>query len=123
MKTFAVKLNEYECGALAEIIMHGADQSFDMHELAVQLDDIFRLGTCSGGILAHIYDEKYRYVQPPLVQGWMHMSTAPKDGTRFIAYDPRNGLLFTMHWNDEWLTDYESWSGTFTHWMPRPARP
>jgi hypothetical protein len=56
--------------------------------------------------------------------GWRPIETAPKDGRRFIAYDPHVGMLFTMHWDDgEFLTDYERWSGRFTHWMPRPTPP
>lgn len=55
---------------------------------------------------------------------WRQRETAPKDGRPFIAYDPRCGLLFTMHWDGEgFITEYERWSGTFTHWMPRPSPP
>jgi hypothetical protein len=56
--------------------------------------------------------------------GWLGRDTAPKDGQRFIAYDPHCGLLFAMHWDgEEFQTDYERWSGHFTHWMPRPQPP
>lgn len=57
---------------------------------------------------------------------WQLPSTAPKSGKRFIAWDPRAGMLFTMHWNrelDQFMTDYERWSGVFTHWMPLPKPP
>lgn len=55
---------------------------------------------------------------------WMPIETAPKDGRHFIAYDPRCGNLFTMHWDgDTFLTEYETWSGNFTHWHPIPEAP
>lgn len=57
---------------------------------------------------------------------WYPRETAPKTGQRFMAYDPVCGLLVTMHWDaedSEFMTDYERWSGEFTHWMPRPDRP
>lgn len=55
---------------------------------------------------------------------WKPAETAPKNGEHFIAYDPRAGLLFTMHYSDgEFLTECEQWSGTFTHWMPLPSAP
>ncbi len=60
----------------------------------------------------------------PLTGTWRPIATAPKDGSRFIAYDPRCGLLFTMHWSDDcFLTDNERWSCRFTHWMPLPLAP
>jgi hypothetical protein len=54
---------------------------------------------------------------------WQPKETAPKDGRYFIAYDPSVGLLFTMHYDDGFLTNNEAWSGRFTHWMPRPTYP
>lgn len=55
---------------------------------------------------------------------WKPRETAPKDGNDFIAWDPTFGLLFTMHWkDDQFLTQHEMWSGTFTHWMPLPGPP
>lgn len=57
---------------------------------------------------------------------WQPAETAPKDGDNFIAYDPRAGLLFTMHWDKDdkkFMTDYERWSGRFTHWMLLPKKP
>lgn len=60
-------------------------------------------------------------------QEWQPIETAPKDGENFMAWDERAGcILFTMHWSDEdarWFTDYEQWSGAFTHWMPLPEPP
>jgi hypothetical protein len=60
------------------------------------------------------------------MSAWADISSAPKDGTWFIAYDPRCGLLFSMHWDNfsrKFMTDYERWSGRFTHWMPLPDPP
>lgn len=55
------------------------------------------------------------------------MSTAPKTGRHFIAWD--NGacqLLFSAHWDKEseaFITEYERWKGPMTHWMPLPRPP
>lgn len=54
---------------------------------------------------------------------WKTIETAPKNGTKFIAWDEAGFLLFTMHWDDGWMTEYEQWSGTFTHWQRRPKPP
>lgn len=55
---------------------------------------------------------------------WQPAETAPKDGSHFIAYDPGAGPLFTMHWNgNEFMPEYERWTGEFTHWMPIPDAP
>jgi len=56
---------------------------------------------------------------------WQPMETAPQDGDCFIAYDGVTGkLLFTMYWDGEdYITENESWSGDFTHWMPLPKPP
>lgn len=56
---------------------------------------------------------------------WQPIETAPKDGRRFIGWDSRNHkMLFTMHWDGgEFLTDYESWSGHASLWMPLPEPP
>jgi len=49
----------------------------------------------------------------------------PKSGDRFYAIDSRSGrILYTVHWNgEEFMTDYESWSGLFDKWtyaIPHP---
>jgi hypothetical protein len=56
---------------------------------------------------------------------WQKIETAPKDGERFIAWDNVHGMcVFTTHWDgEEFLTDYESWSGCFSHWMTVPPPP
>jgi hypothetical protein len=61
--------------------------------------------------------------EPPLLP-WKPAETAPRDGKQFIAFDPRFGLMFTMHWSgSDFITRDETWSGVFTHWMPRPLAP
>lgn len=42
---------------------------------------------------------------------------APHDGSHFMAYSGRDGILYTMHFSDgRMLTDNERWSGHVTHW-------
>jgi len=58
---------------------------------------------------------------------WQPIETAPKDGSKFIAWDRGQGCpLFTAHWNLEeaqWFTVHERWIGPMTHWMPLPEAP
>ena len=66
---------------------------------------------------------------------WRDISSAPKDGTRIIIYDPRYGPLEGL-WNEP--DDYRGMSGNIdwhdwlgidgeiyepTHWQPLPAPP
>lgn len=57
------------------------------------------------------------------------ISTAPKDGTVIIGYDPsnvgndsRNNLEF-MRWDGEHWIDPATHTARPTHWMPLPAHP
>lgn len=58
-------------------------------------------------------------------RGWGPIETAPRDGTRFMAWDDSLGVvLHTVHWGAHgWLTDNERWSGIFSRWMPLPPAP
>ena len=58
-------------------------------------------------------------------ENWQHKDTAPKTGQWFFAWDDlRNELLTTMHWDgEEFLTEYEQWSGHWTYWMPKLKGP
>lgn len=60
-----------------------------------------------------------------MADNWQPKETAPDDGTVFIAWDDRRGhCLFTMHHDGEnWTTEYELWSGSFSHWQPLPEPP
>ena len=55
------------------------------------------------------------------------MEAAPKDGSRFLAYEPSTDGSFYECW---WQTDFSNWEGwqndwdsepSPTHWMPLPA--
>jgi hypothetical protein len=61
--------------------------------------------------------------------GWNDMSSAPKDGTRFLAYEPRGEY---RHYECWWQDDFANWAGWQddwdsepepTHWQPLPAAP
>ena len=58
---------------------------------------------------------------------WQDIATAPKDGTRFLAY--QKGDPIQECW---WCEDFPEWTGwqndydsepAPTHWMPLPAPP
>lgn len=84
------------------------------------------------------YDqERFRYVADTilasgLVQdeaGWRDISTAPKDGTPFLAWEDSDRGPFKCWWRDEWpkreayWMDYNDSEPNPTHWMPLPAPP
>ncbi|WP_294138285.1 hypothetical protein [Sphingomonas sp.] len=60
-------------------------------------------------------------------QGWQPIGTAPRDGTRFLAFGMLHGA------NDITVATYSSYYGLVTepgrwviaptHWMPLPAAP
>ena len=56
---------------------------------------------------------------------WQPIETAPKDGTRFLAFDPRRDLapcLIVHYWHRFWMCDDErSWCPT--HWQHLPLPP
>lgn len=66
---------------------------------------------------------------------WQPIETAPKDGSRFIAWFPDEGIDFCHWqkseyesmpegWRDSFITVYrEGWKEGPTHWMPLPASP
>lgn len=64
---------------------------------------------------------------------WRNISTAPKDGTSVLCYDPlsrRNdpdavGRICTMRWDGKvWRVDIHSFvSFDPTHWQPLPEPP
>ena len=64
-------------------------------------------------------------------QQWQDISTAPKDGTKFIAFEETRSecRIYECCWHDEfslghayWLDDYDSEPDP-THWMPLPEPP
>ena len=65
---------------------------------------------------------------------WQDISTAPKDGTRFVAVGQNYGLdsekqhTCIAQWLDDCWIDVSDWHGAsklkyLTHWMPLPPLP
>ena len=75
------------------------------------------------------------------MQDWQPISTAPTDGTRFLAYrrgddpedigvvsishrhDPGGALRNPKHNYETWVTDYGTPLTQPSHWMPLPEPP
>lgn len=61
--------------------------------------------------------------------GWRDISTAPKDGTPFLAWEGSDRGPFKCWWRDEWpkreayWMDYNDSEPNPSHWMPLPAPP
>ena len=61
---------------------------------------------------------------------WQPIETAPKDGRRFLAYDPSLFGVCIAEWaNGGWYVNQESQDGfgfhhlPLTYWMPLPEPP
>ena len=74
------------------------------------------------------YDEKL-YIRADLAPQWQPIATAPKDGTRFMAYEETGeGCISECWWHLE-VNDWEGWQNDYdsepepTHWMPLPTPP
>lgn len=64
---------------------------------------------------------------PPLTEDrWQPIETAPKDGTKFLAWRRHSTLPLIVHHNDEY-SQCEDVDGILvyglTHWMPLPKAP
>ena len=57
---------------------------------------------------------------------WREIETAPKDGTKFLAWRRHSTLPLIVHYNDEY-SQCEDVDGILvyglTHWMPLPKAP
>lgn len=51
---------------------------------------------------------------------WQPISTAPRDGSRIMLWDSRDGGFPTF---GSWRAGSEEEHGTITHWLPLPAPP
>jgi predicted lipoprotein with Yx(FWY)xxD motif len=79
-----------------------------------------------------IEDHKKRsFAGDPMLDEWQPMTTAPRDGTRVLAYaaeDAADTQPQIVKWKDGmWIIawDGETWryGEPFTHWMPLPEPP
>jgi hypothetical protein len=61
--------------------------------------------------------------------GWQPIETAPKDGTRFLAFYVADEGIYDILWDEGlgWVSqDYSIenfMQSDFTHWMPLPPPP
>jgi len=67
--------------------------------------------------------------QGALLTRWQPIETAPKDGTRFMAYEEADEAKFYPCWWQEDFGYWEGWQNVWdsepnpTHWMPLPPPP
>lgn len=95
---------------------------FDGYPLNEARKDIERVSREADAILAAIPSD-----------GWREIESAPKDGTRFLAWITELGGVDFIHWQDGptnvgWRDSFirvyrEGDFGGPTHWMPLPAPP
>ncbi|RTM07457.1 MAG: DUF551 domain-containing protein [Hyphomicrobiales bacterium] len=64
--------------------------------------------------------------EPGVAEGWRSMDGAPRDGSRFLAFE--KGRYFDCWWEDKgygeayWMDEADS-EPKPTHWLPLPAAP
>lgn len=70
-----------------------------------------------------------RSADPQVGPAWRPIESAPKDGTRFLAYQAgKDAPRYECWWQDDW-PQWEGWQDPWdnepepTHWMPLPAPP
>lgn len=63
-------------------------------------------------------------------QGWRPIETAPRDGTRIMAYEPSaDSKNHEIWWEDDCGGPFQGWTDDWdtepepTHWMPLPEPP
>lgn len=64
------------------------------------------------------------------MSAWQLIETAPKDGTRFLAYQgDREAPRYECWWHEDGFSHWDGWQDVWdsepepTHWMPLPAAP
>ena len=70
---------------------------------------------------------------PPPMDDWQPIETAPRDGRRFLTwcktYGVRVGMAYNRADHDDWLSNLDAYGGSSkggmraTHWMPLPPAP
>lgn len=61
--------------------------------------------------------------------GWQPIDTAPKDGSRFMAFERGDEAQFYPCWWHIEVNDWAGWQNVWdsepepTHWMPLPSPP
>ena len=73
--------------------------------------------------LANRIERELTALQQSAPVGWMPIESAPKDGAWFTAWDDRHHCpVFRLRWIGKgFISDYEAWSGSVSHWQPLPA--
>lgn len=61
---------------------------------------------------------------------WQPIETAPKDGSRILAYEPSaDSKIHEIWWEDDCGGPFQGWTDDWdtepepTHWVPLPAGP
>lgn len=64
---------------------------------------------------------------PPKAESpWQDISTAPRDGSKFIGYSPSHGIRTGVCWEEkrqDFDLGFSSLLRDWTHWMPLPPKP
>lgn len=74
-------------------------------------------------------EKKLRPQAQMFVEGWQTISTAPKEGTSFLATmaGGNDGPYYVLFWNDNFFESVDSGEcphmDHITHWRPLPAPP
>lgn len=65
-------------------------------------------------------DDALHAIETALTPQWAEISTAPRDGSRIMLWDSRDGGFPTF---GSWRVGSEEEHGTITHWLPLPTPP
>lgn len=108
--------------AVAEVVWYDPQLSH-FHEKPGKIID----GSIAFMESAKIGTKLFSAPTPPVIEDrWQPIATAPKDGTKFLAWRRHSTLPLIVHYNDEY-SQWEDADGILvyglTHWMPLPKAP